>query len=745
MDLFNQEPANRELLQEPLAFRMRPRTLDEFVGQDHILARGRLLRRAIQADQLSSLIFYGPPGCGKTTLARVIAGSTKAAFHSINAVLAGVSDIRDAIKHAQTIRRRDNRKYILFIDEVHRFNKAQQDALLPHVENGVLILVGATTENPYFEVNKPLVSRSRIFQFLPLENRDLLNIARAALADKERGYGNKNIDVETQALEHIVKVANGDARAVLNALELAVETSTEEAGSLHISTKDAEESIQRRAVLYDRDGDAHYDTISAFIKSVRGSDPDAALYWLAKMVYAGEDPRFIFRRMLILASEDVGLADPDALRVVVSASQAYDYVGLPEGKFHLAQACLYLATAPKSNSTMAFFDALGEVEKSEKGHMPDHLKDSSRDKDGFGHGKGYLYPHAYRDHWVAQQYLPASLQGKVFYKPSKTGFEKTIVSEVNRRRELQFAALLDPGYGFDIVEPIRVKKDDFWFRRSLAHTSEMLDRVRTEVFRLLKCSPEDLALDLSGGKGFLTWEACLRCDRGGVWSRCADDQEHRRMRDWVGHFEFMLQPHLFHMSLEAPAGTALKEDGEYIQFDVVIGHDLFKHNEGRDALKTIGLIRDQNLSQKATMVFSQTDYRKTQSFYELLMHCCGKSGPSQEIPAKLLEKVQSVEKYFKSGSILGKSSSIREQLSSLGFNHVEIFNQEFSARRHLLRKQIIQWFKVEKTNQPDGLLAEIRNNVSDKEWSHLRNIMLEELAGKDVPWKQGYTFWRIKK
>ncbi|MDD5675798.1 MAG: AAA family ATPase, partial [Chitinivibrionales bacterium] len=385
MDIFEQHKNSIIKKNAPLADRMRPRTLDEFIGQEHILGPGRLLRRAITIDQLSSLIFYGPPGTGKTTLARIIANTTAAQFLSINAVLAGVKDIRDAIEAAQQTLALHGRRTILFIDEVHRFNKAQQDALLPHVENGVVIMIGATTENPYFEVNRALVSRSRIFALKSLTEEDLRAIAVQALTTPERGYGALNVSIEEDALAHLVKTANGDARGVLNALELAVETTAPDAqGIIRIDRAIAEESIQQRAVLYDKDGDAHYDTISAFIKSLRGSDPDAALYWMAKMVYAGEDPRFIFRRMLILACEDVGMADPQALGVVASAAQAFDYVGLPEGRYHLAHACLYLATAAKSNSSMAFFDALAAVGREVTEDVPNPLRDASRDKEGFG-------------------------------------------------------------------------------------------------------------------------------------------------------------------------------------------------------------------------------------------------------------------------------------------------------------------------------------------------------------------------
>ena len=392
-DLFQAMGAAEQASSAPLAARMRPRTLDEFVGQDHIVGPGRLLRRAIQADQLSSLIFYGPPGTGKTTLAQVIAGTTRARFTALNAVLAGVKQLREAIAAAREARDLHGQRTILFIDEVHRWNKAQQDALLPSVENGTIVLIGATTENPYFEVIKPLVSRSRIFQLQGLGREDLARVARVALADAGRGLGSYRSEVSEEAMEHLLNVANGDARSLLNALELAVTTTPAGAGGVvRVDRLVAEESIQRRAVLYDKEGDAHYDTISAFIKSVRGSDPDAALYWMARMVYAGEDPRYLFRRMLILAAEDVGMADPAAIQVVTACAAAFDYVGLPEGRFHLAEAALYLSTAPKSNSTLGFFDALRAVEAEREAEVPSPLRDASRDAEGFGHGAGYQYP-----------------------------------------------------------------------------------------------------------------------------------------------------------------------------------------------------------------------------------------------------------------------------------------------------------------------------------------------------------------
>ncbi|MDD7007823.1 MAG: AAA family ATPase, partial [Spirochaetales bacterium] len=380
-DLFT---AEEQISSQPLAYRMRPRTLDEYIGQEHIIGKGRLLRRAIQADLLSSIIFYGPPGTGKTTLARVIANTTKSHFATLNAVLSGVKELRIEIDAARDRLAHFGQRTILFVDEVHRWNKSQQDALLPWVENGTFILIGATTENPYFEVNAALVSRSRVFQLTKLSEADLKKVAYQALTDRERGYGRYRIEFEEGALEHIINIADGDARSLLNALQLAVETTADvfppkDGECIRISLESAEESIQKKVVLYDKEGDYHFDVISAFIKSLRGSDPDAALYWLARMVAAGEDPRFIFRRMLISASEDVGLADPNAINVVASCAAAFDRIGLPEGRFHLAEATLYLATCRKSNSALAFFDALSDVEKEKQQEVPNHLKDASRD------------------------------------------------------------------------------------------------------------------------------------------------------------------------------------------------------------------------------------------------------------------------------------------------------------------------------------------------------------------------------
>jgi putative ATPase len=437
MDLFGHALHERMRSEAPLAERMRPRNMDEFVGQEHITAPGRLLRRAIEADRLfSSILLYGPPGTGKTTLARIVASHTKAYFENISAVLAGVPELRKVIEAATERRKEHNQRTLLFVDEVHRWNKAQQDALLPHVERGLITLIGATTQNPYFEVIPALVSRSRIFQLEPLKPEDLQKILDSALKDPERGYGKLNIDLQPEARAHLIDMANSDARNLLNALELAVETSNPDTkGIFTINLDVAQESIQKRALSYDKKGDAHYDTISAFIKSVRGSDPDAALYWLAKMLLAGEDPRFILRRLVVLASEDIGLADPQGMVVAASAVTAFEFIGMPEGIYPITEATIYLATAPKSNSAKSIFKAQGLIEKEGMGSVPTHLMDSSRDAAGFGHGEGYLYPHDFPGHFAAQNYLPESLGGVQFFEPSDQGYESQISNRLANWRE----------------------------------------------------------------------------------------------------------------------------------------------------------------------------------------------------------------------------------------------------------------------------------------------------------------------
>ena len=537
-DLFETAAAAERL---PLAARMRPRSLDEYIGQEHIVGKGRLLRRAIQADMLSSVIFFGPPGTGKTTLAQVIANHTKSNFLSLNAVLAGVQQIRDAIASAETYKKLYGKPTILFVDEVHRWNRAQQDALLPWVENGTVIFIGATTENPFFEVNKALVSRSRVFQLTALTDANLYQTVERCLQDTERGYGKWKVSFAEGALEHLVETAAGDARSLLNALELAVETSTEHwpppAGTeIIIDMQAAEESIQQKAVLYDKDGDYHYDIISAFIKSIRGSDPDAALYWLARMVRAGESPHFIFRRMLISACEDIGLADPHALTVVTSAAAAFDRIGLPEGRYHLTHAALYLATCPKSNSSLGFFDALKAVEK-EQTEVPNHLKDANRDGEAFRHGEGYLYPHAYRDHWIAQQYLPDELIGRVFYTPGYTGYEEKIRNEVLAKRETQLAAIHEAAEG---------KKDSFtvedWQARTEGSSAEILEQIRDTLIGLVNLSADDRVLVYRADGGLLLWPS-TRITLNGCTAGIFEHQEALQSAlRYAETFEFLNRP-----------------------------------------------------------------------------------------------------------------------------------------------------------------------------------------------------------
>ena len=436
MDLIDYSARRALTSSAPLAQRMRPRTLGEFVGQKHILSPGSLLYRAIEADRLISLLFYGPPGTGKTALAKIIAGATQADFQQLNAVMAGIADIRRVIKKAQENLAFQKQRTILFIDEIHRFNKAQQDALLPFVEDGTIIFIGATTENPMFEVIPPLLSRSRLFSLHPLTEEDIRTILTRALKDEERGLGKLKINIAEEALNHIARSANGDARAALNALELAAMTTDPDAGgTIYITREIAAQCSRRRVLLYDKDGDNHYDVISAFIKSLRGSDPDAALYWLAHMLYAGEDPKFIARRILIHAAEDVGLADPRALEIAQAAAYAVHFVGLPEARLPLAQAALYIATAPKSNSVITAIDkALNTVKKEAGKQVPNHLRDSHyQGAASLGHGRGYKYPHDYPGGYVDQDYLPQGLEEKTFYTPTDRGYEKIIKKRLEKK------------------------------------------------------------------------------------------------------------------------------------------------------------------------------------------------------------------------------------------------------------------------------------------------------------------------
>jgi putative ATPase len=429
MDLFEYARENNLKKEKPLASRLRPDTLDEIVGQKHILGKDKLLYRAIKADKLGSIIFYGPPGVGKTTIAMVIAKTTSACFESINATAAGKKDMEEVVSKARDNMGMYGKRTILFIDEIHRFNKSQQDFLLPFVEDGTIVLIGATTENPYFEVNGALISRSRIFELKSLDKEDIKELIHRAVYDVNKGMGSYNADIDEDAQDFLADVANGDARSALNAVELGVlTTSPSKDGKIHITLEVAQECIQKRVVKYDKDGDNHYDTISAFIKSMRGSDPDAAIYYLARMLYAGEDIKFIARRIMICASEDVGMADPNALVVAVNASLAIERIGMPEAQIILAEAVNYVACAPKSNASYLSIGGAMEYVKTHKtAPIPAHLRDAHYNGAAkLGHGEGYLYAHDYPNHYVKQQYLPDELVGHRFYEPEEIGYEKKV-------------------------------------------------------------------------------------------------------------------------------------------------------------------------------------------------------------------------------------------------------------------------------------------------------------------------------
>ncbi len=437
MVLFEQENGLPEVPPDaPLAVRMRPRTLGEVAGQKHFCGEGKLLWRMIGADRLSSVVFYGPPGTGKTSLAHVVARHTNAFFCQVNATSSNVKEIRDILAGSAERKSRIGRKTVLFIDELHRFNKAQQDVLLPDVEQGTVILVGATTHNPFFALNSPLLSRSQIFQFKPLSKDDIVCLLRRALSDRERGLGGYAVRISQEALEHLVEVCDGDARRALNALEVGVLSSGREGDTIEFDLKLAEDSIQRKAIVYDRDEDEHYDTASAFIKSMRGTDPDAALYWMMKMLEGGEDPRFIVRRVIICAAEDVGNAAPNALVLATAAQQAVEFVGMPEAAIPLAQAVTYIASAPKSNASYTAMEkARKDVQEGRTLQVPDHLKDASYPgASELGHGEGYKYAHSYEGHWVDQDYIPASV---IYYEPSESGHEAKIAERLTRIRELR--------------------------------------------------------------------------------------------------------------------------------------------------------------------------------------------------------------------------------------------------------------------------------------------------------------------
>lgn len=734
-DLFAHAMQQRLQHEGPLAARMRPRTIDEFVGQEHVMGPGRLLRRAIQADQLSSLIFYGPPGTGKTTLAMVIANTTRSRFVTLNAVLAGVKDIRQVTEEAQEQRRLYNQRTILFVDEVHRWNKAQQDALLPWVENGTIVMIGATTENPWFSVNRALLSRSRVFQLVPLIPGELCTIARAALTDPERGYGRLRVKVHPDALDHLVDVANGDARSLLNALELAVETTPpDERGIIVVDMVVAEESIQQRAVLYDQEGDYHFDTISAFIKSLRGSDPDAALYWLAKMVYAGEDPRFIFRRMLILAGEDVGLADPNALVVVEAAAAAFDRVGLPEGRFHLAQAALYLATAPKSNSIMAFFDALDTVSSERDSEVPTHLKDASRDKEGFGHGAGYLYPHAYRDHWVAQQYLPDALQGKVFYQPGDQGYERAIRERVARRREEQLAAMTEGGGGPDEILTFSPagRARDRWLMRAVSDAGRRLGDVRDRLFAGAQVPRHALILDLNAGSGLLTWEALRRAPEGGVFALARDAVDATALRQQAERLPEVERPQVLQGDLD-DLPTLLAEAGHgEVCFDRIVGRNaLTPHPDKERALRGVAAL----LRPGGAISLAEAVPRHTQRLCELVN--------VSSLDVAVAEALRAAEEaiYADPDDPMTNwdAADLRHALESAGLVDVDVEAVEMAREIPVTPELIARWFEPATGERP-SYGQHLARCLDTAALANVRALYTRELVGQTVSWRSVVAF-----
>ncbi len=728
MDLFEKALEQSIQSEAPLADRMRPRTLEEFVGQQHILAPGRLLRRAIQADQLSSLIFYGPPGTGKTTLARIIANTTRSHFLSINAVLAGIPAIRECIKSAKRFRSEQQRKTILFVDEVHRFNKAQQDALLPHVENGTVVLIGATTENPYFEVIKALVSRSRIFQLRSLDSQDLENILEMAIGDPERGFGTMKILLDEQAKGHLARVASGDARAALNALELAVQTTdVDEHGFLRINLEIAEESIQQRAVLYDKDGDAHFDTISAFIKSMRGSDPDAALYWMAKMIQAGEDPRFLFRRMIIFASEDVGLADPRALWVVTSAAEAFDYVGMPEGRFHLAQACLYLSTAPKSNSAFAFFDALKTVESEAEDEVPNPLKDGNRDGADFGHGQGYLYPHAFRDHWVAQQYLPGSLQGRVFYQPGDQGYEDGLREDVTRKREAQLASFL--AASTESQELV----GDYWENRTLGDSGELHAAVRERLIRMVEPEKNHLCLVLNGGDGLLLGEMLRKVSDETVYGL-------------VGNVNQKQVLEKFHQgSRETGRMILAVSDLEGGPSVFGVPHLRFERMIGRNYLQGIAQPwetlekLEEFLEEHSRIALAETVPSKAQRISGLI----GEGAINADLYQAWEEAETRLYDDPSNPKLVWNDEELKKKLEESNW-HVRNWKlQNFATPTRISLEHLDSWFREGETSRSYG--ERLQQNIGSEKLNAIHQALRRQVGNRVVPWKSCWLFFCISR